>query len=149
MFLKDIWIRRVAKEDRQKLLSIFDILPPKERKFLALDQKMNVIKSNIRDERHIYIAENSQEIVGYIRESGRSNNGALIEEVLVLEKYRDKGIAKLLVGAVSDKFNYVEAKTLSDNSIVNNLNIKLGFDIVKQSKNGKILNWRKSNEKAT
>jgi len=149
LFLKDIWIRRAAKEDRQKLLDMFDILPPKERKFLALDQKMDVIRSTIRDERHIYLAENSQDIIGYIRESGRSNNGALIEEILVPEKYRGKGIAKMLVSAVSNKFNYVEAKTLADNIIVNNLNIKLGFDIVKQSKNGRILNWRMSNEKST
>ena len=149
LFLNDIWIRRVAKEDRQKILDIFKTLPRKERKFLALDQKMDVIKSTIRDERHIYIAENSQDIVGYLRESGRSNNGALLEEVLVAEKYRGKGVAKLLMGAVSSKFNYVEAKTLSDNMVVNNLNIKLGLDIISQSKSGKILYWRKSNEKAT
>ncbi|MDD2498258.1 MAG: GNAT family N-acetyltransferase [Desulfitobacteriaceae bacterium] len=143
LFLKDIWIRRVAKEDRTKLLDIFDSLPPKERKFLALNQKMDIIKSTIRDERHIYVAEDSQDIAGYLRESGRSNNGAIIEELLVKEKYRGKGIAELLVRTVSKKFSYVEAKTLSDNTAVNNLNVKLGFDIIKQSKNGKILNWRK------
>ncbi|MEN6460834.1 MAG: GNAT family N-acetyltransferase [Syntrophomonas sp.] len=149
LFLKDLWIRRVDKKDRQKLLDILDKVKPMERKFLALDQKMDVIKSTIRDERHIYIAENSHDIAGYLRESGRSNNGALFEEILVPEKYRGKGVAKLLMEAVANKFSYVEAKTLSDNIVINNLNIKQGFDIVKQSKNGKILNWRKSNEKST
>jgi len=146
LFLKDVWIRRVSREDRIELLELFAKLSPNERKFLALDQKLDLIKSNIRDERHIYIAENTRNIVGYIRESGRNNQGAIIEEILIPPQYRGKGYAALLIGAVCKKFKYVEAKTFMDNSAVNALNIRLGFDIVKQSKSGKMLYWRKLND---
>lgn len=149
LFLKDVWIRRVSREDRNRVMQLINELGPKERKFLALDQKLDVIKSNIRDERHIYVLENSQSIIGFIRESGRSKNGAIIEELLIQEKFRGKGYAELLMGAISKKFYYVEAKTLFDNTSINNLNIKMGFDIAKQSDSGKILYWRKTNEKAT
>lgn len=147
LFLKDVWIRRVAREDRAKLLGIFTEISAQERKFLALDQKLELIKSNIRDERHIYIAEDNKNIVGYIRESGRANQGAIIEEILIPPDYRGKGYADLLIKAVSNKFKYVEAKTFMDNITANALNVKLGFDIVKQSNNGKILYWRKMNDK--
>ncbi len=148
LFLEKVWIRRVAREDRTKLFEIFTELSAQDRKFLALDQKLDVIKTNIRDERHIYIAEdNNNNIVGYIREGGRSNQGAIIEEILIPRKYRGKGYADLLIRTVYNKFSYVDAKTFMDNTAVHALNIRLGFDIVKQSKSGKILYWRKINDK--
>lgn len=149
LFIKDVWIRRVSRDDRNDVMQLINELGPKERKFLALDQKIDVIKSNIRDERHIYVLEDSQRIIGFIRESGRSNNGAIIEELLIQEQFRGKGYAQLLMGAISKKFDYIEAKTLFENKSINNLNIKMGFDIAKQSNSGKILYWRKVNEKAT
>jgi len=149
LFLKDVWIRRISKDDRNDVMQLISELDPKERKFLAVDQKLDVIKATIRNERHIYVLENTQQIIGFIRESGRSNNGAILEELLINERFRKKGYAELLINAIANKFDYVEAKTLSDNTSVNYLNIKLGFSIVKQSESGKILNWRKVNEKST
>jgi len=146
LFLKDVWIRRISKDDRTILMGLINELDPIERKFLAIDQKLDVIKSNIRDERHIYVLENLKQIIGFARESGRSNNGAIIEELLIKKEFRNKGYAELLISAISKKFNHVESKTLSDNTSMNNLNIKMGFNIAKQSDSGKILYWRKTNE---
>lgn len=148
LFLKDVWIRKISKDDRNAVLILINELNPKERKFLAIDQKLDLIKSTIRNERHIYVLENSQNIIGFIRESGRSNRGAIIEEILVQENFRGRGYAKLLMQAILKKYDYVEAKTFSDNTSMNNLNIKLGFDIVKNSNSGRILYWRKANDRS-
>lgn len=78
LFLKDVWIRRVSKDDQNNIMQLINEVGPQERKFLALDQKLDVIRYNIRNERHMYVLENSRDIIGFIRESGRSKNGAII-----------------------------------------------------------------------
>lgn len=146
LFLKDYWIRRVSRQDKDKIAELFNSLTKKERKFLALDKKIDLIKANIRDERHIYILENKNQIVGFLRESGRNNKGAIIEEIVVNREYRGQGYAKVLMEAVGKKFNYVEAKTFAENVSINRLNEKLGYRIVKQSTSGTIYYWRKDND---
>lgn len=146
LFMKDVWIRRCSREDKEELLNMLAAVDPRERKFLALDRKMNVIRSNIRDERHIYVVENSHRLLGYVRESGRPDNGALLEEIYLLKEERHKGYAHLLVRIISDKFDYVEAKSLIENRSVASLFRRLGYSVEKTSKNGNILYWKRINE---
>ncbi|MCK9218146.1 MAG: GNAT family N-acetyltransferase, partial [Firmicutes bacterium] len=145
LFLKDVWIRRVKKEDKDNIFELIKRLSKEEIKFLALDKKFDVIKANIRSERHIYLLENQDKIIGYLRESGRNNNGAIIEEILIDSAYRGKGYAEFLVRAIENKFSYIEQKTFSKNITVNKLNQKLGYIIVKKSNSGQIYYWRKDN----
>ena len=145
MFLKDVWLRRTTKQDRGQVLALFGTLTAQEKKFLVLETKMEVIKSNIRAERHIYLLENSTGIVGYIRESGRSNRGTMIEEIIIKNEYRGKGYAAKLLNAIYCKFDYAELKTFADNISMNRLCEKLGFHVIKRSPAGSIYNWRKTN----
>ena len=146
LFLKDVWIRKVSKLDKKNIFGLFATLTKTERKFLALDQKLELIKSNIRDERHIFLLENKKDIIGYIRESGREDKGAFLEEIIINKDYRGRGYARILQNVVINKFRYVELKTFADNISVNRLNEKMGFNIFKKSANGSIYYWRKIND---
>jgi predicted TIM-barrel fold metal-dependent hydrolase len=146
LFMEGVWTRRGSREDREELLAMIAAVDPRERKFLALDQKMDVIRSNIRDERHIYVIENSHRLLGFARESGRPDNGALLEEIYLLEEERHKGYAHLLTRVITDKFAYVEAKTFAENRSVAALFRRLKFSVEKTSKNGNILYWKRIDE---
>lgn len=146
LFMEGVWTRRGSREDREELLAMIAAVDPQERKFLALDQKMDVIRSNIRDERHIHVIENSHRLLGFARESGRPDNGALLEEIYLLEEERHKGYAHLLTRVITDKFAYVEAKTFAENRSAAALFRRLKFSVEKTSKNGNILYWKRINE---
>lgn len=141
IFLKNYWIRRVSKADQNILLNLINGISSQERKFLAIDKKMAVIKDNIRRENHIFILENTKEIIGFIRESGRSKNGALIEEVFIKEQFRQKGYGRYLLLFLCGMFDWLGAKTYAANKNICNLFEKLGFRIQEKTKKESILNW--------
>jgi predicted TIM-barrel fold metal-dependent hydrolase/RimJ/RimL family protein N-acetyltransferase len=145
LFLKDTWVRRCSQNDREELLAIIDAIDPEERKYLALDQKMTVIRQNIKNQRHIYLIENRSQILGFLRESGRPDNGAVIEEIYIKKQTRGSGYARLLLETVDSKFRYLEAKTFKENRSVAALFEKFGFQVEKTSSKGNILYWKKTN----
>jgi len=145
LFLTDNWTRRCSKNDGEDLLEMMTAISPKECKFLALDKKRPVIRRDIKNERHIFLIENKKGILGFLRESGRTGNGAVIEEIFVEEESRGKGYAALLLETAAGKFSYLEAKTFKENYSVASLFKKSGFQVEKTSPKGNILYWKKQN----
>ncbi|OQX27551.1 MAG: hypothetical protein BWK80_04760 [Desulfobacteraceae bacterium IS3] len=141
IFLKNYWIRRVSKKDHDVLLNLINGISSQERKFLAIDKKMAVVKDNIRRENHIFILENTKEIIGFVRESGRSENGAVIEEIFIKEQFRQKGYGKHLLLFLCGMFDWLSAKTYTANKNICTLFEKSKFRIQEKTKKGTILNW--------
>jgi len=143
LFLKDIWIRRVCKGDISKILFFIHTLPELDKKHLSIIRKIDKIKRCIEKQDHIYILENKEnKIIGFIRVSQRHNNGALIEEIVIEPNARGKGLGKILMEVIINKYSYVEAKTFAENNAINRLNEKMGFKVEKKSTKGKILYWK-------
>lgn len=144
LFLKKVWVRRVCNEDVAKILFLIDTLPELDRKHLAITRKMDKIKRCIEKQNHMYILENKEDkIIGFIRVSERHNNGALIEEIVVAPDARGRGLGRILMEVVTNKYSYVEAKTFVENTSINRLNEKMGFKVEKKSTKGNILYWKK------
>lgn len=141
IFLKNYWIRRISKKDHNVFFNFINGISSKERKFLAIDKKIDILKNNILNENHIFILENSQEIIGFVRESGRAGKGALIEEIFIKEQFRQKGYGKLLLLFLCGMFDWLSAKTYAENKGIHILFEKVGFKIQEMSKKGRILNW--------
>lgn len=140
---EDKILRGICGADKEKLLELLQAIGKEEQKFLAVSKKMGVIRKNINDKRHIYIIEEKGIISAFLRESGRSNNGALIEEIYVAPHARGKGYGKILLDMAINKFSYLEAKTFASNSAIVGLFKKTGFIVDNESKNGTILYWKK------
>lgn len=143
LFLKREWLRRVSREDGKQIESIIHSIPEQERRFLALDKKVSLIKSAIKQQRHIYLLENNEEIIGFLRESGRPNNAAVIEEIYVIDKYRGKGYGVRMIDCVARMFNKLEAKVFASNQNMIKLMEKCRFDLISKSSSGKILIWQR------
>lgn len=142
LFLRDVWVRRACKEDTDSLLKIIQKISADERKFLAIDKKLDIIKQEVRSERHVLLLESKDEIVGFARESGRSDNGALVEEIYIKPAHRGKGYAKRLLAAFAAKFDWMEMKTYSTNTNICNLAERFGFAIHKKTPRGSRLTWK-------
>lgn len=127
LFLQDVWIRRVSREDKDTLLNMIRGIPAEEREFLVIDEKLGVFKRAIENERHILLLESSDEIIGFLRESGRPGNGAMIEEIYIKPNYRRRGYAKRLLAACAAMFDWLQMKTDSRNVNMNKLAESVGF----------------------
>jgi len=145
LFMDKSWVRRSCQQDKTGLLDLLDQVPSKEKKFLALDKKMAVIRNEIKNQRHIYILEDQAGILGFTRESGRANNGAIIEEIYIRPELRGKGFAGQLLDGIINQFTYLEAKTFRENTAIAALLKKYGFQVTRESAKGNILYWKKEN----
>jgi predicted TIM-barrel fold metal-dependent hydrolase len=142
LFLRDVWSRRVAREDDPALMRLLDELSPLDRRYLALDKKLAALRSNLRDERHIFVLEDRVGLSGFLRESGRYKNGAVIEEVCVRPISRGKGYGERLVRMAKGMFATLEAKTFAANETMNRLLERAGFTAVSCSRGKSILYWK-------
>ncbi|MCA1902622.1 MAG: GNAT family N-acetyltransferase [Candidatus Hydrogenedens sp.] len=144
LFLKDFWVRRVCKTDLNNIISLLNYLDSIDKKHLAISKKINKIKHDIKQERHIYLLENYlNKLLGFIRVSGLPKNGVLIQEIVVHPDFRKKGLAKFLIDIIVNKFQYIEAKTFNDNEAINRILNAFSFEIIKKSSKGNILYWKK------
>ncbi len=141
LFLGDYWIRRVTKQDKDALLGLIERMPAKEKKFLAINRKLATFREGIRNERHIHILEAPSGVVGFVRESGRPDNGAVVEEIYVQDAYRGKGNARRLLEPLQAMFDWLEAKTYADNTSICHLLEKSGFTVTHKTEKGVILIW--------
>ncbi|GAB6187325.1 GNAT family N-acetyltransferase [Thermopirellula anaerolimosa] len=142
LFLRDAWVRRVCRQDKDSLLNIIQDIPADERRFLAIDKKRDIVIDAVRNERHILLLETGDEIVGFARESGRAGNGAVVEEIYVKPAHRGKGYAKRLLATFAAMFDWMEMKTYSDNKNICNLAKRAGFVIDKRTPKGSLLTWK-------
>lgn len=140
-FLPDQIIRRVSHKDQGQLMRLLEEIPQEERRFLVLEKKIAIIKSQIKSERHIFVVESNAKIIGFLRESGRPDDGALIEEVYITPEHRSSHLGVKLLAAVRDRFSWAEAKTLRTNQKAIRLFHAAGFKQAAGADNSRILKW--------
>lgn len=124
---KSIKIRRVKKTDSEKIIKILDSLNETDKKYLSLKNKYKLIKQIIHSEKHCYIAVFNDEIVGFMRESGRPENVSLLEEIVVSPEYRGRGISQIMIDYYHRIYKKSIAKTNSKNDAIIHLLAKNGY----------------------
>lgn len=138
-------IRNTQKDDVPLLLELFKALPAVEKKYLALDKKMIVIRREIRAGRHVFVLDMGNGLIGaYARESGRPNKFIMLEEIVVHPEMRNRGVGSILLSWLLIKFPKVQAKTFASNDPIGGLLRKYHFNVVKTSPKGEILYWEHS-----
>ena len=141
----DLIIRRVNIADYNTLNNFLfnNILSKEDIKFLAIDKKKVIIRSNIKKSIHCYVAVLNNDIVGFMRESGRENNYSILEELVVHPDYRKMNIANKMLIYYHRIFNKTLAKTNSKNFKIIRLLEK--FNYYPDNINAKrIINWRRN-----
>jgi predicted TIM-barrel fold metal-dependent hydrolase/GNAT superfamily N-acetyltransferase len=140
-----IAIRKVKKNDEQSLEEFFKSLSEEDKKFLALSQKLSYIKTVIKSEKHCYAALIKNNIVGFMRESGRPEGYSLLEEIVVNPAYRKRGIAKELLKYYHRIFLKTLAKTNAKNVGMIHLLKRYGYEAENQDAQ-RIINWKRNAE---
>lgn len=134
----NISIIKYNSKYKEQVIRLLENMNEEDTKYLAISNKWDVIKNNLRNERHIYIAIVDGKVVGYLRESGREKGYSLLEEIAVDNKYRKKGIANKLLDFYLTLFPLSLAKSNSKNIKINSLLRKKGYIIQKGTR---IYNW--------
>lgn len=142
---ENIFIRRAKKEDIDCIMKIFNEISIKDRKFLAYKSKASLIKQIIKSEKHCYVAMYKDSIIGFLRESGRPEQFSLLEEIVVLPEYRNKGVAKKLLDYYHKIFHKNMAKTNASNEGMINLLYKYRY-LPKNPNAPRIINWIRKGE---
>ena len=139
----NVEVRRAKRSDYEQILALLSNLDETDKKFLALSPKLSVVKQNIRNERHCYVAECEGEIVGFLRESGRPHGYSLLEELVVTPEYRNRGIGSLLLDSYHKDFSFNLAKTNAKNISMIHLLEKNGY-VAEDRKAPRIINWERT-----
>ena len=142
---EDVFVRRVKKTDVDSIMEIFNSISGEDKKFLAYNNKVSLIKQMIRSERHCYVAIDKTRIVGFLRESGRPEGFSLLEEIVVLPECRGKGIATKLLKYYHRAFYKNMAKTNASNYKMISMLYKHGYS-AKNPDAPRIINWVRNGE---
>lgn len=125
----------IYKEDMNLLLKE---LNQNDRKFLALDKKISVIRDCMRKKAHIFVIVVREQFAGYIRESGRPNGISLLEEIVVLPKFRGNGTGRAALRFYKKIFPHNIAKTNAQNTAMIQLLETEGY---RRDEGKRIINW--------
>ena len=139
---KSIKIRRVKKTDSEKIIKMLDSLNDTDKEYLSLKNKYKLIKQMIHSEKHCYIAVFNDDIVGFMRESGRPENVSLLEEIVVSPEYRGRGISQIMIDYYHRIFKKSIAKTNSKNNAIIHLLAKNGY-IALNPEAPRIIKWER------
>lgn len=132
--------RKVKKTDFEGVMQLLNGLSAKDKKFLVLDQKISLIKKNIKDEKHCFVATSGDKIVGFMRESGRPNGFVLVEELVIRPEYRNQKIASKMIDDFHAIYPKTLAKTKANNADINALLPKKGY-IADNPDAKAVINW--------
>lgn len=138
-----IQIRHVRKSDSEGLFTMFEHLSETDKKYLALSSKYALIRRQIRDERHCYIAQLNGKIVGFLRESGRPEGCSLLEELVVTPDCRNQGVAASLLDYYHNAFTKNLAKVNAANQVMIHLLKKYGY-VADTPVAPRIINWSRN-----
>lgn len=141
----DIYVRRAKKTDVESITEMFNSISSEDQKFLAYGNKASLIRQIVRSERHCYVAMCENSIVGFLRESGRPEGYSLLEEILVLPQYRDKGVATKLMSYYHRAFHKNMAKTNASNRKMISMLSKNGY-VAENPDAPRIINWVRNGE---
>ncbi len=142
LFQRAPWVRRMAPDDMHQLRRILAEISTDERRFLALKQKSAAIGRALRTGRNILVLEDGETIIGFVRVSDRSGQGALIEEIYIEPAYRGKGYGRTLLQVLQCRYAWLEAKVLFANIQAVTLVQKAGFVCSKTSQKARIALWK-------
>jgi len=95
-----VTVRKIKNSDFEQVVELLLDLTETDKKFLALEHKISLIKQQIKKERHCYVAVSDNKIVGFMRESGRPEGYSLLEELVVHPKYRNQCFWQVQILAV-------------------------------------------------
>lgn len=138
-----VQIRRIRKSDSEELISMFEHLNETDKKYLALSSKYALIRRQIRDERHCYVAQLNGKIAGFLRESGRPEGYSLLEELVVAPDCRNQGVAAALLHYYHNAFKKNLAKTNAANRVMIHLLKKHGYT-AENPDAPRIINWSRN-----
>lgn len=138
-----VQIRRVRKSDSEELIVMFEHLNETDKKYLALSSKYALIRRQIRDERHCYVAQLNGKIAGFLRESGRPEGYSLLEELVVAPDCRNQGVAAALLHYYHNAFKKNLAKTNAANQVMIHLLKKHGY-AAENPDAPRIINWSRN-----
>lgn len=138
---KGFYVRPIVSSDKDILKSLIATLSEKDRAYLALDKKINIVSDCIRRCKHIYVAIDNNEMVGFFRESGRPNNTYMLEEIAIFNNHRGKGYSRLIMEYFTMFFPASLAKTHTSNKVMNRLLLK--FNYIPDS-GVRITNWERN-----
>lgn len=139
--------RSVKKTDLEGVMNLFNNLSGKDKKYLALDQKLTLIKNNIRNERHCSVVTDKGKVIGFLRESGRPKGFVLLEELVVDPKYRGQGVASKMLDDFHAANPKTLAKTKADNEDMKRLLMKKGYKADNPSSKT-VINWVRNTDKS-
>lgn len=114
-------IKKIKKSDLEQVVELITNLSAIDKKYLALEPKISLIKQQINNERHCYVAVINEKIVGFMRESGRLEGYSLLEELVVHPAYRKQGIARKML----EYYHRIYPKTLAKTNAKNDNMIQL------------------------
>lgn len=140
---KDLNIRSVKKQDLHHIQNIMSSLPTSEKVSLGIRRKQGDILANVKKEKDMYVAEDSSNIVGFLRKSDKPNHMVSVEEVVALPKHKDKQVENKLIEYVLNNYPYVQFKTKSKDALRIDLAKKYDFDLAKKTPSGRTLVWEK------
>ena len=138
-----IQIRRIRKADSGEVFMMLNQLSETDKKYLALSSKHSLIRQQIRDERHCYVALLHGKIVGFLRESGRPEGRSLLEELVVAPACRKQGVATALLRYYHNAFTKNLAKTNAANHVMIHLLKKHGYT-AENPDAPRIINWSRN-----
>lgn len=141
----DVLVRRAKKTDVASIMEMFNSISSEDQKFLAYNNKASLIRQIVRSERHCYVAVHKNTVVGFLRESGRSEGFSLLEEILVFPEYRGKGVATKLLDYYHQAFHKNMAKTNASNYKMINMLSKNGY-VAENPDAPRIINWIRNGE---
>ncbi len=138
---------RFSRADEANLIVELAQLDQDGYKLLALGRgdKLRRLKADCGSPQgHVVVAELEGKIVGTLHKKDQKNGSYFIEEVIVNSTYRGKGVGVLLFLHLltETKCRGLEAKSLSENESVAQLNLKMGMKMVNSTPKGKIKYWR-------
>lgn len=140
-----IKIREVKKSDLDEVVQLLSSLSEEDKKFLALEQKLTLIKQMVRDEKHCFVATVDGKVVAFMRESGRPEGFVLLEELVVDPEFRNKGIASRMLDYMHELYPKTLAKTNAKNEGMISLLKKTGYK-ADDPDSKRIINWTREVE---
>ena len=136
----DVQVRYSTVNDYEKIVDLIEQMSQRDVMYLALRQKLALIRRIAKTGRHFIVAEYNHEIVGFLRESGRPDNFSLIEEVVVSPCCRNIGVCKKMLDFQHSIFKKTLAKTNKSNTVMNHIFEEYGYKLENPDAQ-RILNW--------
>lgn len=134
----DSYVTQYTERYKNNMENLFKSLSEQDKKFLAISNKMKIIRDCMRKEKHLFVIIKEETFVGYIRESGRNNGVSLLEELAILPEYRRKNLSKIAIDFYKYMYPSSIVKSNSNNNAINHILKNSGY---KYTGGLRILNW--------